>query len=154
MKALIRAGITGLYPATGVNSTGREIAETMLAAVGNTVWFNDEAMLDAVTAVSGSGPAYVFYFIEALEKAAQDLGLDAQAARTLSLHTFSGAAKLALGSSESAAILRARVTSKGGTTERALLALEQSQVAKQFIDAVRQAAVRSRELGDEFGKSK
>jgi pyrroline-5-carboxylate reductase len=152
--ALVQAGVAGLFALPSVSAADRTLAENLMRSVGEIIWVPNEEAVDAVTAVSGSGPAYVFYFIEALEKAARDLGLDAEAARTLSLHTFSGAAKLALGSSESAAGLRARVTSKGGTTERALLALEQSQVAKQFIDAVCQAAVRSRELGDEFGKSR
>ena len=152
--ALVQAGISGLFALPGVSAADRTLAENLMRTVGEVIWVANEEAIDAVTAVSGSGPAYVFYFIEALEKAARDLGLHADAARALSLHTFSGAAKLAVGSSDSAAVLRQRVTSKGGTTERALLALEQSKVGQQFIDAVRQAAVRSRELGDEFGKSR
>lgn len=152
--ALVKAGVAGLFAFAQVSADDRARAEALMRAVGEVIWVNNEAAIDAVTAVSGSGPAYVFYFIEALERAARELGLDAAAARTLSLHTFNGAAKLALGSDESAAVLRERVTSKGGTTERALLALQQAEVDKKFIDAVRQAALRSRELGDEFGKSR
>jgi pyrroline-5-carboxylate reductase len=152
--ALVQAGVAGLCALPNVTPADRARAEALMRSVGEVIWVENEEAIDAVTAVSGSGPAYVFYFIEALEQAARELGLDAAAARTLSLHTFSGAAKLALGSSESAAVLRARVTSKGGTTERALLNLEQSQVGKHFVAAVRAAAERSRELGDEFGKSR
>jgi len=108
--------------------------------------------LDAVTAVSGSGPAYVFYFIEALQQAAADLGFSADEARRLALDTFAGAVKLAAGSSEDAAVLRARVTSKGGTTERALKSMETDRVKEAIVRAVRAAAERSRELGDEFGR--
>lgn len=152
--ALVQAGVTGLCAMPSVSDVDRTRAEALMRSVGEVIWVENEAAIDAVTAVSGSGPAYVFYFIEALEQAALELGLDAAAARTLSLHTFSGAAKLALGSSDSAAVLRARVTSKGGTTERALLSLEKSQVSQKFVAAVREAAQRSRELGDEFGKSR
>ena len=149
--ALIRAGITGLYPATGVSASDREIAETMLGAVGNTVWFNDEAMLDAVTAVSGSGPAYVFYFIEALEQAAQEMGFDQATAHLFATQTFLGGAQLAASSTESPAVLRARVTSKRGTTERAIEAFDKHQLKQFFIDGVKSACVRSRELGMELG---
>jgi pyrroline-5-carboxylate reductase len=135
-----------------VSKADRAEAEALMRSVGEVIWVENDEAIDAVTAVSGSGPAYVFYFIEALEQAARELGLDADAARTLSLHTFSGAAKLALGSSESAAVLRARVTSKGGTTERAILTMQQSRVGEQFVTAVRAAAKRSHELGEEFGK--
>lgn len=152
--ALVQAGVAGLFAMPQVSVADRARTEQMMRAVGEAIWVENDAAIDAVTAVSGSGPAYVFYFIEALERAARELGLDATAARALSLHTFSGAAKLALGSEESAAVLRARVTSKGGTTQRALLALEQSHVGDQFVAAVKQAALRSRELGDEFGKSR
>ncbi len=152
--ALVQAGVAGLFALPQVTTADRERTEQVMRAVGEIIWVDNEEAIDAVTAVSGSGPAYVFYFIEALERAARELGLDPSAARTLSLHTFSGAAKLALNSKDSAAVLRARVTSKGGTTERALLALAQSNVADHFVDAVKQAAVRSRELGEEFGKSR
>ena len=107
---------------------------------------------DAVTAVSGSGPAYVFYFIEALQQAAQELGIDPAAARQLALGTFSGAVKLAADASEDLATLRARVTSKGGTTERAIACMDADQIRARIVTAVRAAAQRSRELGVEFGR--
>jgi pyrroline-5-carboxylate reductase len=102
--------------------------------------------------VSGSGPAYVFYFIEALEQAALELGLDAQAARALSLETFLGAAKLAAGSADDPATLRAKVTSKGGTTEAALASMDVQHLKQAFIQAVRAANERARELGDQLGQ--
>jgi len=150
--ALALAGISGLYPARGVKTEDRAATERILGAVGATVWLDREEDLDAVTAVSGSGPAYVFYFIEALERAASELGLGEGAARKLALETFAGAVKLASESGESPATLRARVTSKGGTTERAVLALEADGVKDAIVRAVRAAAERSRELGDELGK--
>ena len=152
--ALVQAGVAGLLALPNVSQADRTKAEALMRSVGEVIWVENDEAIDAVTAVSGSGPAYVFYFIEALEQAARELGLDADAARILSIHTFSGAAKLALGSNESAAVLRARVTSKGGTTERAILTLQQSKVGEQFVTAVRAAATRSRELGDEFGNSR
>lgn len=150
--ALALAGISGLFAAPAVSAEDRKLAEQTLGAVGATVWFNSENDLDAVTAVSGSGPAYVFYFLEALERAACELGLETDAARKLALETFAGAVKLVAESGEAPATLRARVTSKGGTTERALLALEADQVTGAIVRAVRAAAERSRELGDELGK--
>lgn len=150
--ALALAGISALYAAPGVDAGDRTAAEQILGAVGATVWLDREQELDAVTAVSGSGPAYVFYFIEALERAASELGLGQDAARKLALETFAGAVKLACESGESPASLRARVTSKGGTTERAVLSLEADGVQDAIARAVRAAAERSRELGDELGK--
>jgi pyrroline-5-carboxylate reductase len=150
--ALVRAGVTGLYALPGVNAAGREQAQQVLEAVGTCVWFTDEAHMDAVTAVSGSGPAYVFYFIEALEAAAVELGLSAEQSRELALSTFLGAAQLARSSHDDPATLRANVTSKGGTTERAIQALEKSGVKELIRGAVLVAAQRSRELGDELGK--
>jgi pyrroline-5-carboxylate reductase len=151
--ALIQAGITGLYALPQVSPAGRAGAERILGAVGETLWLGDEAMMDAVTAVSGSGPAYVFYFIEALQEAALAQGFAPDEARRLALATFLGAARLAAGSPEAAATLRARVTSKGGTTERALGVLEVSRVKQHVIDAVAAAAERSRELGDDLGNA-
>ncbi len=150
--ALVHAGITGLYAGAGVTAADRQSAEKLLGAVGATVWLDSEAELDAVTAVSGSGPAYVFYAMEALETAARELGIPAQKARSLALWTFVGAAKLAIERGEDPAKLRADVTSKGGTTERALGVMEQAGIQAKFIEAVKAAAGRSRELGDEFGK--
>ncbi|MBM3356385.1 MAG: pyrroline-5-carboxylate reductase [Betaproteobacteria bacterium] len=150
--ALARAGVSGLYAPAAVAAAERAAAEKILGAVGSTVWFEREEDLDAVTAVSGSGPAYVFYFIEALERAGVELGLPAAAARKLALETFAGAVKLAAGSGEPPARLRERVTSKGGTTERALGSLEAAGVADAIVRAVRAAAERSRELGEELGR--
>ena len=149
--ALIRAGITGLYAVSTVSKQGRAIAEALLGAVGKTVWFNEEAMLDAVTAVSGSGPAYVFYFIEALEQAARELGFDADAARLFAVQTFLGGAQLAASTRDSPSVLRARVTSKRGTTEAAIKAFDEHALRQAFIDGVKVACERSRELGRELG---
>ena len=150
--ALVHAGITGLYAPGEVSHEDRTVAEALLAAVGATLWFEKESDLDAVTAVSGSGPAYVFYAIEALETAARRLGLPDGASRSLALWTFVGATKLAIERGEEPAVLRAQVTSRGGTTERALQVLEAAGVKELFIDAVRAACERSRELGDALGK--
>ena len=150
--ALALAGISGLYAHPAVGARDRAAAQKILGVVGATLWLEREEDLDAVTAVSGSGPAYVFYFIEALERAARELGLAADTARRLALETFAGAVKLAAQSGESPESLRGRVTSKGGTTERALLSLEADRVVETIARAVRAAAVRSRELGDELGK--
>ena len=150
--ALVRAGVTGLYALPGVSTQERNQAQQVLDAVGTCVWFSDETQMDAVTAVSGSGPAYVFYFIEALEAAAVELGLTPEQGRELALATFFGAAQLARSSHDAPAALRAKVTSKGGTTERAIQAMEQAGVKALIQGAVQAAARRSRELGDELGK--
>jgi len=149
--ALVHAGVTGLHAAPGVDATGRERAQALLGAVGQTVWLPKEEDLDAVTAVSGSGPAYVFYFIEALEEAGRELGLAPEAARALAVGTFAGAARLAADRGEDPAVLRAQVTSPGGTTERALAHLDAEAVKARFKAAVAAACARSRELGDAFG---
>jgi pyrroline-5-carboxylate reductase len=120
--------------------------------VGSTLWVAEEHLLDAVTAISGSGPAYVFYFIEAMQQAAIELGMDDEQARQLVLDTFIGASKLADSSKESVATLRSQVTSKNGTTERALLSMSTNQVKQHIITAAYAAAARSKELGDELGK--
>jgi pyrroline-5-carboxylate reductase len=150
--ALALAGISGLYAHRAVSARERAAAQKILGAVGATLWLDREEDLDSITAVSGSGPAYVFYFIEALERAARELGLAADAARRLALETFAGAVKLVAQTGESPETLRGRVTSKGGTTERALESLEADRVKETIVRAVRAAAVRSRELGDELGK--
>jgi pyrroline-5-carboxylate reductase len=149
--ALIRSGITGLYALSSVSKVQCDAAQTILAAVGSTIWLKDEEMMDAVTAVSGSGPAYVFYFIEALQQAASELGFDAETARHLAIDTFGGAVKLADASSDDVSVLRARVTSKNGTTERALLNMEANAVKQHIVAAVQAAAKRAREMGDELG---
>ncbi len=149
--ALIQSGMTGLYALPAVSASQREQAQDILAAVGATLWLQDEAMLDAVTAISGSGPAYVFYFIEAMQQAAGKLGFNAEDARRLSLATFLGASKLAASSDEDASVLRARVTSKNGTTERALLSMAANHVAEHIVEAAKAAADRAKEMGDELG---
>ena len=149
--ALIGAGISGMFATDGVGETDRKLAETILGAAGKYIWFEEERHLDAVTAVSGSGPAYVFYFIEALEEAAMALDLDETVARTLAIETFLGASRLAQESREAPAALRAKVTSKGGTTQSALEYMESMDVKSRVIEGVQQAARRARELGKEFG---
>jgi pyrroline-5-carboxylate reductase len=149
--ALVMAGITGLYALEGVNQIQRSQAGQVLEAVGEVIWLDDEAKMDGVTAISGSGPAYVFYFIEALQEVALELGFDDATARRLSLGTFLGATRLAIQSEEDTAVLRARVTSKGGTTERAIDAMEAAGIKASIKQAVLAAAERSRELGDQLG---
>lgn len=149
--ALVGAGISVLY-AAGETRVGAGIAEDVLRACGETLWCEREEDLDAVTAVSGSGPAYVFYFLEALEQAAIELGLSPQTARRLAYATFDGSMRLARESSESPATLRANVTSKGGTTARALETMDNADVRAHFIAAVKAAAARAAELGDASGK--
>jgi len=128
------------------------MAEKILGAVGTTLWIADEAKMDAVTAVSGSGPAYVFYFIEALESAARELGFDDAAARKLAVETFVGASRLAESSIEPVSVLRQRVTSKGGTTEAALNSFMSDAIAAAIGRGVKAADNRGRELGDIMGK--
>ncbi|MGE5525519.1 MAG: pyrroline-5-carboxylate reductase [Rhodospirillaceae bacterium] len=149
--ALVLAGMSGLYARPGVGGGDRDAAQRILGAAGNTLWLESEDQIDGVTAVSGSGPAYVFYFLEALEDAARAQGFDPAAARELALHTVAGAVKLATESSETPAVLRARVTSKGGTTERGIAVLEARSMKQIMNEAVAAAASRSRELGDELG---
>jgi pyrroline-5-carboxylate reductase len=151
--ALIGAGVTGLYARPEAGAEGRRQAQAILEAVGAVIWVDDEAQLDPVTAVSASGPAYVFYFIEALERAARELGFSAADARALAVGTFRGAAELAGRSPESPGTLRERVTSKGGTTERALASLARDRVDEAIARAVRAANDRARELGDELGRN-
>jgi pyrroline-5-carboxylate reductase len=151
--ALIQSGMTGLYAMPAVSGAQREQAQRILSAVGDVLWLDEEAKIDAVTAISGSGPAYVFYMIEALQRAAMELGFTAQDARRLSVATFLGGSKLAAASSEDLAVLRARVTSKNGTTERALLSLAQNGVADHIVQAAMAAEARSREMGDELGRA-
>jgi pyrroline-5-carboxylate reductase len=152
--ALIGQGITGAYAMSGVTELQKESADALLRAVGETVWVTDEAQIDAVTAISGSGPAYVFYFIEAMQQAATELGLSAEQGRQLAQATFAGAAGLASQSDEPVSLLRERVTSKGGTTYAALTSMEASGVKAALVKALHAAADRGSELGAEFGKDK
>ena len=150
--ALINQGITGIYAMPEVDLTQREITEAIMCAVGSTVWIADEALLDPLTAISGSGPAYVFYFIEAMQKAAQEMGLSPEQGTQLALATFTGASQLAAMSADPVSVLRERVTSKGGTTHAAITSMEHSGVAQAIVTALKAASERGRELGDEFGK--
>lgn len=150
--ALIGAGVTGLFADAAVDAAGREAAGRVLEAVGSIVWIEDEAQMDGVTAVSGSGPAYVFHFIEALEAAGRALGFDEATARKLAIDTTLGAARLAAASDEPPAVLRERVTSKGGTTAAALASLAADGWHDEMVKAVAAAAARGRELGDELGR--
>ena len=150
--ALIAKGITGVFAAAGVSQEQRVAAEAILRAVGGTVWLSEEALIDAVTAVSGSGPAYVFYFLEAMQQAAGELGLTPEQGLELARATFAGATELAVRSSEPVAVLRERVTSKGGTTYAALASMEHDGVAAGIVRALHAAALRGKELGEEFGR--
>ncbi len=145
--ALIGRGIAGLYAQPAVSAEGRAAAEAVLAPTGSCVWVAREEDLDAVTALSGSGPAYVFYFIEAMVQAGTEMGLDAVAARRLAQETFAGAAALATQSDESPQTLRERVTSKGGTTYAALTAMDAGGVKAAFVKALHAARDRAEELG-------
>ena len=150
--ALIGAGIAGLYAPRGVSAAEKRRAERILTAVGKAVWVKDEALLDPVTAVSASGPAYVFWFIEQLAAAGVELGLPAPVAQQLALETVLGAAKLAAQSKEPPAVLRERVTSRGGTTAAALAVFEAEGLAEKFRRAVAAASRRGAEMGEQLGK--
>ena len=145
-------GIAGLFAAETVSSAERQKVEALLAPTGALVWVEREADLDAVTALSGSGPAYFFYLVEAMTRAGVEMGLDVAQARQLSLATCRGAAMQALASGEDPSLLRERVTSKGGTTEAAVRSLEQDGVADSMRRAVLAAQLRARQLGDEFSR--
>lgn len=151
--ALVGMGITGLAALPGVSAAQKEAAESILQAVGQTVWLKDESQIDAVTAISGSGPAYVFYFIEAMQQAALELGLSAEQGKQLALATFAGATELARQSGEPVSVLRERVTSKGGTTYAALTSMQASGVQQAIVQALHAAAMRGKELGEELGKN-
>lgn len=151
--AQIQAGVTGVYASPEVSASQKQQATEVLDAIGETVWLSREEELDAVTAISGSGPAYVFYFIEALQEAAIQLGLSEAQAKQLSIATFQGASQLAAHSSTSVQTLRAQVTSKGGTTEQGILSLETSQVKQAIVLAAQQAEKRAKIMGDELGNS-
>lgn len=145
--ALIGRGIAGLYAREAVTEADRAQVQAVLAPTGSTLWVAREADLDPVTALSGSGPAYVFYFIEAMMQAGVEMGLEPAQARRLAQETFAGAAALAAQSDEPPEVLRERVTSKGGTTHAALSALEASGVKAAFVRALHAARDRAEELG-------
>jgi pyrroline-5-carboxylate reductase len=152
--AMVQSGATAMYANPFVTDEQRSIAESILRAVGIIIWVDDEAMMDAVTALSGSGPAYIFLFLEALQSAGRELGFSGETAYLLALQTVFGAAKMALESEEDAATLRQRVTSPGGTTEHAISTFQEGGFEKLVSKALHAAAERSRELAKEFGSSK
>jgi pyrroline-5-carboxylate reductase len=149
--ALIGQGMTALLARPAVTAADRQVIESVVETTGAHLWLEHEAQLDAVTALSGSGPAYVFYFIEAMMEAGTEMGLDAAQAKQLAIATFVGASALAEASNEPPQTLRERVTSKGGTTYAALTAMERSGIKQQFKQAMQAARERAAELGDEFG---
>jgi pyrroline-5-carboxylate reductase len=149
--ALIGKGISGAFAAASVDAEGRSLVSSVLAAAGEQIWVDAESTLDVVTAVSGSGPAYVFYFMEALDAAATELGIAPADARRLALSTFAGSVALAQASQAELATLRAQVTSKGGTTERAIATMEAAAVKASIVAGVKAAARRAAEMGDAFG---
>lgn len=150
--ALVGAGITGMFAARDVEADSSALATRVLEAVGAVIEVDREEMLDAVTGISGSGPAYAFYFLEGLEDAARELGFSAADARKLAYATFAGAIKLAQASDDAPSTLRAQVTSKGGTTERGIGVLDAHAVKAKFVEAVKAAAARATELGNEMSK--
>ncbi len=149
--ALIGKGITALYPRPAVTMDDQLKVESVIAHTGEFLWLGREELLDAVTALSGSGPAYVYYFMEAMTAAGADMGLTREQAYRLAMATFSGAAELAKTSKEPPEILRQRVTSKGGTTAAAIESMDDSDIKPLFVRALHKAAHRAKELGDEFG---
>jgi pyrroline-5-carboxylate reductase len=149
MPALVGQGIAGLFARAAVTAADRSAVEAVLAPTGQLMWLEREEQLDAVTALSGSGPAYVFYFIEAMVEAGVQLGLTAEQSRRLAQQTFVGAAGLAAQSEESISLLRERVTSKGGTTQAALTSLDTDQVKAAFVRALHAARARAVALGQD-----
>jgi len=151
--ALVQSGAAGLFASAAVSDAQRGAAESIMRAVGLTLWVEDEASMDAVTALSGSGPAYFFLVMEPMEQAGQALGLSAESARLLTLQTAFGASKMALESEQGAAELRRRVTSPGGTTEAALKVLSNGNIAGLFADALAAAHARSVEMSNTLGEN-
>jgi pyrroline-5-carboxylate reductase len=150
--ALVGKGMTALFARGAVTDADKRWAEQVIATTGEFLWVNAEADLDAVTALSGSGPAYVFFFLEAMRQAGVDMGLSAERAYQLAVGTFVGASELARASSDPPEVLRQRVTSKGGTTYAAITSMEQDQMKALFVKALHAARDRAKELGDEFGR--
>lgn len=148
--ALVGKGITALFARASVTSGDRQCIEQIISTTGDSLWVSNEKDLDAVTAISGSGPAYVFFFLEAMTKAGIEMGLSRDQALKLSIGTFVGASELARTSDDPPELLRERVTSKGGTTYAAITSMEQDQVAARFGKALHAARKRAAELGDEF----
>jgi pyrroline-5-carboxylate reductase len=151
--ALVRAGATAMFANDAVTSEQRQLAETVLGSAGLVLWVDDETQMDAVTAVSGSGPAYFFRFMEILSHTGEELGLSGDTAKALAIQTAYGAARMALNGELTPGELRTQVTSPGGTTERALKVLEEHGIADIFGEAVKAACLRSAELAQEFGEN-
>jgi pyrroline-5-carboxylate reductase len=149
--ALVGLGQTGLFARAAVTAADKAWIEQVVATTGSLLWVNDEPLLNAVTAISGSGPAYVFFFIEAMVEAGVKMGLTAAQATQLAIGTFEGASQLAKSASEPPSVLRERVTSKGGTTYAALTSMQHAQMGELFQTALKAAQQRAHELGDEFG---
>ena len=150
--ALVGKGITGLFSRAGVSAQDKQLVEKVLQSTGEWLWVKQESDLDVVTALSGSGPAYVFYFLEAMTEAGVKMGLSKEQAYHLATATFGGATHLARQSTDAPEILRQRVTSKGGTTYAALTSMAEDHVKEAFVKAMLAAQKRAGELGDEFGK--
>ncbi len=151
--ALVGQGMTALFACPGVSVADKSGVEQVIATTGQFLWVEQETQLDAVTALSGSGPAYVFFFLEAMTEAGMGMGLSQAQAYRLAVATFSGASALAAASSEPPEVLRQRVTSKGGTTYAAITSMENAGIKQAFIQAMQAADQRARELGDEFGRA-
>lgn len=149
--ALVGKGMTALFPRPGVTQADKAQAERVIATTGDSLWVDREDLLDAVTAISGSGPAYVFFFLEAMRQAGTEMGLSPEQALRLAIGTFAGASELARASSDPPEVLRERVTSKGGTTYAAITSMERDAVKEHFVKALHAAAKRAAELGNEFG---
>ena len=149
--ALIGKGITAMFGRAAVTVDDREWAGQVIGTTGDVVWLSGEEQLDAVTAISGSGPAYMFYFMEAMTAAGVEMGLEKAQAYQLAVSTFIGAGELARASSETPEVLRQKVTSKGGTTHAAITSMDASGIKAAFIQALHAARRRAQELGDEFG---
>lgn len=149
--ALIGKGITGLFARPPVTDADRQHAERIVSGMGRFLWLDSESQLDAVTAISGSGPAYMFYFMEAMTAAGADMGLSREQAYQLAVATFIGAGELAQSSHEPPEILRQRVTSKGGTTHAAIVSMDESHIKDLFAKALHAAHRRAAEMGAEFG---
>lgn len=150
--ALVGKGMTGLFARPEVSAEGKALIEAVIGSTGEFTWVDKEEHLDAVTALSGSGPAYVFLFLEAMTQAGVNMGLTAEQSYQLAVATFAGGAELAARSTESAATLRERVTSKGGTTYAAITHMQTQKLPEHFMEAMRQAQIRAQELAAEFGR--
>ena len=149
--ALVGKGMTALFARPGVSAADRRLVEQVIATTGESLWVQEEKQLDAVTALSGSGPAYVFFFLEAMTKGGVEMGLSPEQAHKLAVGTFVGASELARASGDPPEVLRQRVTSRGGTTYAAITSMEDDQMQALFVKALHAANDRARELGDEFG---